>query len=112
MHNVIAEHHQLSFIGMVDHKDRNKLNNQKSNFRSATAIQNTANQSVMSNNTSNYRGVAWHKKHQKWIANIMFAKKRIHLGYFQDKIEAAKAYDKAALYYFGEFAVLNLKEGK
>ena len=49
---------------------------------------------IMITNTSGYRGVGWHKTSKKWIAKININKKRIYLGYFSDKVEAAKAYDK------------------
>ena len=49
---------------------------------------------IMITNKSGYRGVSWHKRYNKWVAKINVNKKRIHLGYFEDKIEASKAYDK------------------
>ena len=49
---------------------------------------------IMITNKSGYRGVSWHKRYNKWVAKINVDKKRIYLGYFEDKIEAAKAYDK------------------
>lgn len=44
-----------------------------------------------------------------WLAAIFVNGKRIHLGRFSDEVEAAKAYDKAALFYHGEFANPNFK---
>jgi hypothetical protein len=58
------------------------------------------------NNTSGYRGVTWFQN--KWRASIKINSRRIFLGYFISKEDAARAYDRAALEYFGEFAVLNL----
>jgi hypothetical protein len=57
--------------------------------------------------SSIYKGVGWHKHHKKWGANIRFQKKLIHLGYFTNEKEAASAYNKAAIKFFGEFALLN-----
>jgi hypothetical protein len=44
------------------------------------------------------------------VARIGFEKKEIHLGYFRSEIEAAKAYDRAAIKYHGEFASLNFPQ--
>jgi hypothetical protein len=104
MHRVIAER-----IGIKnpDHKDQNGLNNQRSNLREATQSQQIANQNLRRNNTSGYKGVSWFKRAEKWRAYIRVSRKQIYLGLFMDIKDAAKAYNKAALKYFGEFAVLN-----
>jgi hypothetical protein len=60
--------------------------------------------------SSIYKGVGWNKKDFKWHAKIMFQGKKIFLGCFVNEIEAAKAYNKAALEYFGEFARINQLE--
>lgn len=97
--------HQVIFGGPCDHKNRNGLDNRHKNLRRATASQQTMNQGLRKDNTSGFKGVSWYAG--KWISGIRLNGKRIYLGYFSSKIKAGKAYDKAALKYFGEFAVLN-----
>jgi hypothetical protein len=54
-------------------------------------------------NTSGYKGVSWHKLHNKWIAQISVDNKSIHLGYFNDPEQAYAAYRNASLTYHQEF---------
>lgn len=91
----------------VDHKDRNGLNNQKENLRYATHSQNNMNKGLQFNNTSGFKGVSWNNRLGKYHAYIHINRKRIHLGFFTNKIDAALAYNSAAPKYHGEFAVLN-----
>ena len=94
--------------GFIDHKDGNPGNNCWSNLRLSTCSQNLANCRIYANNTSGYKGVYWEKSCNKWVAKIQVKTKRIYLGCFSTKEEAAKEYNKAALKYFGEYANLNL----
>ncbi len=91
----------------VDHKDGNGLNNQQYNLRLATNAQNGRNRGKQHNNTSGYKGVYWNKQDRKWRANIRCDGRIIHLGYFVNSEDAARAYNDAAIKYFGEFAKLN-----
>lgn len=92
----------------VDHIDNNGLNNQQENLRICTYSQNQANSRKLFKNTSSqYKGVCWQKKDQKWCARIRVNRKRIYLGEFQLEAEAASAYNNAAIKYYGEFAKLN-----
>jgi hypothetical protein len=108
MHKVIAARKGLS--GQVDHRNQNKLDNQRRNLRLATGSQNNANCLLRSNNTSGFTGVSWHKN--KWEAYVCGHKKRKYLGRFPNtkvgKKAAARAYNKAALEHFGEYACLNI----
>lgn len=105
MHRVIAKRMGIS---NSDYKDQNGLNNQRCNLREATRSQNGANQKLRITNTSGYKGVCWSKLGKKWVARICINYKIISLGYFINIKDAARAYNKAALKYFGEFAVLNI----
>jgi len=57
--------------------------------------------------SSKFKGVSWYKKNKKWEAYIKLGCKKVRLGYFNDEISAAIAYNKAAIEYFGEFARIN-----
>ena len=91
----------------VDHENHNTLDNRKVNLKICTRTQNSRNMSIPKNNTSGYKGVTWDKRCNKWMAQIMINRKNIFLGYFDDKVEAARAYNDAAIKHFGEFALLN-----
>jgi hypothetical protein len=91
----------------IDHIDNNRENNKIENLQLATKSENNRKSLMQKNNTSGYKGVTLEKRRNIWRANILINLKYIHLGYFNDKLEAAKAYDSAAIEYFGEFALTN-----
>lgn len=88
-----------------DHIDGNILNNQKSNLRLCTHRENLRNRKKPKNNTSGFKGVRI--RHKKYEARIGFNYKEIHLGTYKTIHEAANAYNKAAIKYYGQFANLN-----
>ena len=91
----------------VDHRDRDGLNNCRSNLRKPTDAQSVYNRGLHRHNTSGFKGVCLEKRTNKWRSAIGINGRNISLGHFHSKIEAAKAYDTAALKYYGEYAVLN-----
>ena len=107
MHAAVARRMNLSGFGRIDHDSRNPLDNRRRNLRVATRAQNRINSGPNVNNTSGFKGVSWNKSKQRWGAQIMVAGHTHYLGYFDTKIEAAKAYNNSALQYFGEFAYVN-----
>jgi AP2 domain/HNH endonuclease len=97
----------------IDHIDRNTLNNKLHNLRISTLSQNAANrESKAKNKSSKYRGVIRDKERNKWMTTINKDGKHFHLGRFNDEIDAAKAYDKKAVEFWGEFAYLNFPGDK
>ena len=111
MHRQIMIHHGYDINGLaIDHRNRNKTDNQKNNLRIATPAQNSANSDKRKRNTSGYKGVSWSKDHKSWEIYITENNKRKHLGFREDLIEAAKVYDIAAIKYHGEFASLNFPD--
>jgi hypothetical protein len=92
----------------VDHKDHNGLNCQKENLRTCSNRQNLANARKTSRpTTSKYKGVCKNKDSPKWVAYATIDGKCKTLGRFDTEEDAARAYDRAALEHFGEFALLN-----
>lgn len=87
----------------VDHINHNGLNNRRYNIRICTRTQNQAN-SKPRKGTSKYKGVLWSNTEKKWRAFIRINSKGRTIGRFDSELEATKAYKKAAIECFGEFA--------
>jgi hypothetical protein len=98
-------------VDQLDYIDRNKLNAQISNLRAATCAQNQANRGLDKDSTSGFKGVNFYKRRGKYQAYIKVNGKMIHLGYFDTALEAAKAYDAAALFHHGPYACTNKSLG-
>lgn len=96
---------------LIDHEDTNGLNNQKWNLRKATRKDNGGNRSTKVQTITNLKGVGikvFAKGNIMYRAYIHINKKYKHLGYFDRAKDAAKAYDQAAMTYFGNFAKQNM----
>lgn len=107
MHRIILERMGYTNFKASDHTNQDKLDNRRCNLRPATHYQNMCNRSKRKHNTSGFKGVHWRKDRKKWQVTITVDGKRIPLGSFDDKLEAARAYNKAAKKYHKEFACLN-----
>lgn len=110
MHRVIMSRilgRNLLRSELVDHRDRNGLNNRRANLRICTNGQNVQN-SRDPKKTKNYpRGVRFDgraKLQKPFFAQIGVNGIKRHLGYFATPDEAHAAYRRASLKLHGEFS--------
>ncbi|KKL08728.1 hypothetical protein LCGC14_2572980 [marine sediment metagenome] len=98
--------------GLVcDHINHNGLDNRKANLRAATATQNRINsRTARIRKSSKYRGVCRRTDHKKWFAYVYVNGRAVFTKYFDDATTAARARDKAAKKYHGQFAELNFPD--
>lgn len=104
MHKVIMK---VKNTVLIDHKNRNGLDNRKKNLRVCTFSENSINTKIRIDNHSGLRGVSWREKQKTWMVRIWINGKCKYLGCFKLKNEAAKMYNKVAKREYGEFAYLN-----
>ena len=91
----------------VDHKNHDLKNNQKYNLRVSTNQENSFNHKLFDTNKSGVSGVRLDEERNKWIAEITYNYKTIHLGRFNTKEEAVKVRKEAEEKYFGEWSYDN-----
>lgn len=89
---------------VVDHRNRNPLDNRRTNLRRCTQFYNGKNTSIKKNNTSGFSGVKWDKARNLWAAVIKYDYKSIHLGRYDTIEEAISARLFAEAHYFKEFS--------
>lgn len=88
---------------VVDHVDGNTYNNELTNLRAATDLQNKQSRKINSNNTSGVKGIS--KKGDKWCARLRIGNnKRIFVGSFKTLEEADRAIREARDNHHGAFA--------
>lgn len=95
---------------LTDHRNRNKLDNRRSNLRFGTVGQNNMNKGKRNQKrapTSRFKGVSFDRRHGKWFAQLRRDGEDILKQRFDTEEAAAIAYNAVALKEFGEFAVVN-----
>ena len=100
MHKIITNTDENTII---DHINRDKLDNRKENFRYATKSENRINSKTRTDNVSGIQGVRFEEG--KWRVRISVDGKYVHLGMFNDFEEAVKTRLEAENKYYGEFAM-------
>lgn len=104
MHRIIAD---APDGVMVDHANRDKLDNRRSNLRYASTAENVRNRNPSANRK--YKGV-YKTARGSWEAKIRVEGRLIYLGSFPTDLHAALAYDMAAREHFGAFARPNFSD--
>lgn len=108
LHRLVLDAQPLQ---IVDHINGNGLDCRRVNLRIVTTTQNAQHSEkgrrACGTHSSKYKGVHWLTSHSRWEACIRVNGERKRLGLFMCELAAATAYDKAALEYFGEYALLN-----
>jgi hypothetical protein len=112
---IIKMHREILKVpdGMfVDHINHNGLDNRRANLRPATQAQNARNRRKVHRDGyhSNYKGLTWYKRQNRWAVRVMVDNKSKFIGYFDNELDAARAYDEAARKYHGDFASLNFPD--
>ena len=100
MHKIITNTDEHA---VIDHINRDKLDNRKENFRHVTKSENRINSKTRTNNTSGVQGVRFEQG--KWRVRISVNGKYLHLGMFDDFDVAVKTRLEAKKKYYGEFAM-------
>lgn len=88
----------------VDHIDRNKANNQRSNLRVCTHSQNHCNIGARSHNRSGFKGVSYSKAKGWWIATVSKDGAHKRFAGFKTPEAAYAKYCEEAKRLHGEFA--------
>ena len=86
----------------IDHVNHDGLDNRIENLREASVAQNSMNKRSYFNSSSKFKGACFNRN--RWKSAIEICGIGVHIGNFLNERDAALAYDRAAIFAFGEFA--------
>lgn len=86
---------------IIDHINRNTLDNRRINLRHASQSINAYNSKLSSRNTSGYRGISFCNDRKKWEVRMVLYKKRVYFGQFDNIDDAINIIDKINNKMFG-----------
>lgn len=93
VHRLFFYWRNLYLPRLVDHKDRNRFNNNIENLRDLSHSENGRNTNKRKKTSSKYKGVSWNKESKKWESKLMLNRKSLFLGYFNDEDDAGQRYN-------------------
>ena len=102
MHSLIANTPKGMY---TDHRNRNRLDNTRTNLRAVTPAQNSRNSGPRRTKKGVFKGA--HRQGNRWTVTINVNAKNVYVGSFLNEEAAARAYDEKARMLFGEYAYLN-----
>jgi hypothetical protein len=106
LHKNLLGKQQKGYV--IDHINRNKLDNRLENLRVITSRENSYNRTKSKSSKNKYKGVI--KKNNKYVASITKDGVKREIGGFETEEDAAKMYDMMAEELFGEFAGFNFEK--
>jgi hypothetical protein len=95
---------------VVDHINRDKLNNLDENLRKVCTSENQVNKGIMSNNTSGVTGVTWDRLRDKWKVSLNIYNKCYNLGRYDNFDDAVRVRLDAEKLYHKEFIPIERQE--
>lgn len=78
--------------GLIDHINRNRIDNRIANLREVNKAENLQNQTLRAVSKTGFMGASFNTQKQKYVAQITVFGKKIYLGQFDSAEEAHQAY--------------------
>lgn len=103
----VSMHKLVCDAKLVDHANRDRLDNRRTNLRASDHQRNQLNRPARLKNQCGYKGVYFSKKNQNWVAQLELFSRKIHVGVYVTVEDAARAYDRAMFEWAGNYGTYN-----